>query len=182
MLRQLNSLLLLMTASGSPFSTAALYLAAGSWQTVAKEFDRMKRSLLCALLSLAMICGATALYAQQDAQQNTGSQSGQRGHQMMSPDQRLEHMTKTLDLNNEQQQNIKIILEKQQTDAQALRQDTSLSPAQRRAKMQELRQSTDQQINDILSPEQQQKWQQVQEQHTEPTGQGASAGQGMKPR
>lgn len=174
MFRQLNSLLLLMTASGSPFSTAALYVAAGAWQTFTKEFYRMKRSLVCALLSLAMACGATALYAQQD----TMSQGGPPHHQMMSPDQRLQHMTKMLNLTADQQQKIKPILENQQTQMESLHQDTSMSRQDKMSKMQELRQSTNQQINGLLTPDQQQKWSQMQERRMEHSGHGAGMGAG----
>jgi Spy/CpxP family protein refolding chaperone len=174
MFRQLNSLLLLMTTSGSPFSTAALYLAAGAWQTVEKEFYRMKRSLVGAVLSLAMACGATALYAQQD----TMSQGAPQNHHTMSADQRLQHMTRMLNLTSDQQEKIKPILENEQTQMQSLHQDSSLAPADRRSKMQELRQNTNQQINGVLTPDQQQKWSQMQEHRHEHMGHGAGAGAG----
>jgi Spy/CpxP family protein refolding chaperone len=178
MFRQLNSLLLLMTTSGSPFSTAALYVAAGAWQTAAKEFDRMKRSLICALLAGAMACCGTALYAQ-----DTMSQGGPpAGHHMMSPDQRLQHMTKMLNLTADQQQKIKPILENQQTQMESLHQDTSMSQQDRMAKMQQLRQSTNQQINGILTPEQQQKFQQMQAQQREHMGRGAGAAGQSQPQ
>ncbi len=174
MFRQLNSLLLLMTTSGSPFSTAALYVAAGAWQTVAKEFDRMKRSLVCALLAGAMACCGTALYAQQDTMSQGGPPAG---HHMMSPDQRLQHMTKMLNLTADQQQKIKPILENESTQMQSLHQDTSMSRDDRMSKMQQIRQGTNEQINGVLTPEQQQKFQQMQAQQREHMGHGAGAGQ-----
>ena len=176
MYRQLNSLLLLMTTSGSPFSTAALYLAAGAWQTATKEFYRMKRSIVCALLSLVLACGATALYAQQD----TMAPAGAPHHPVMSPGQRLEHMTKLLNLTADQQQKIKPLLESEQTQMQSVHQDSSLAPVDRRSKMQEIRQSTNTQINGLLTPDQQQKWSQMQERQRERMhGAGAGAGAGQ---
>jgi Spy/CpxP family protein refolding chaperone len=162
MLRKLNAVLVLMTTSSSPFSTAALFVATGAWQTVSKEFHRMKRTLVCALLSLTLICGGTALLAQQD----TMSQSGApEGHRMPSPDQRLQHMTKTLNLTPDQQEKIKPILENEQSQMQSMRQDTSMTKQDRMAKAQQLHQTSNDQINQILTPDQQQKWSAMQAQH-----------------
>jgi Spy/CpxP family protein refolding chaperone len=90
----------------------------------------------------------------------------------MSADQRLEHMTQMLNLTADQQAKIKPLLETEQTQMQSLRADSSLSRDDRRAKAQQLRESTNQQINGILTPEQQQKWQQAQERHREHMGHG----------
>jgi periplasmic protein CpxP/Spy len=167
--RQLHAVLVLMAASSSPFSTAALFVASSAWQTVSKEFYRMKKSLVSALLAVAMACCATALYAQQDNM----SQSGQpQGHHMMSPEQRLQHMTKMLNLTPEQQEKIKPILENQSTQMQSLHQDTSMSRDDKMAKAQQLRQTTDEQIKGILTPEQQQKWSEMQARHQGNMGEG----------
>ncbi len=171
MLRQLNAVLVLMTASSSPFSTAAMFVATSAWQTVSKEFYRMKRSLVCALLTLALACCGTALYAQQD---NMGQSGGaQQGHRTpMSPEQRLDHMTKMLNLTPDQQEKIKPILENQSTQMQSMRQDATMSRDDRMAKAQQLRQTTDDQIKAVLTPEQQQKWSQMQSKHEGAMGQG----------
>ena len=160
-LRQFQAVLVLMAASGSPFSMAATFVAGSAWQTVSKESYRMKKSLLCALLAVALACCGTALYAQQ--QDNMGQNGPPQGHHMMaSPQQRLEHMTKMLNLTPEQQEKIKPILENQNTQMQALHQDTSMSREDRMAKAQQIHQSGDEQIKGILTPEQQQKWSDMQ--------------------
>ncbi|HZP24360.1 MAG TPA: hypothetical protein VFB04_12985 [Terriglobales bacterium] len=175
MSRQLNAVLVLMMSSSSPFWAAAVFVASGAWQKVSKEFYGMKKSMFCALLAVAMACGATALYAQQD---NMSQGAPGTEHRMaMSPDQRLEHMSKTLNLTADQQQKIKPLLENEQTQMQSLHQDSSMSRDDRRSKAQQIRQSTDQQISGILTPEQQQKWQQMQERQRERMGRGG-AGQG----
>jgi len=169
MSRQLNTMLVLMTTSSSPFSAVAVFLATGAWQKVSKEFYGMKKSIFCALLAVAMACGASAVYAQDNMSQ--GGAAGEH-HQPMSADRRLEHMTKMLNLTTDQQAKIKPLLETEQTQMQSLRSDSSLSPDDRRAKAQQLRESTHQQINGILTAEQQQKWQQMQERQRERMGHG----------
>ncbi len=165
MFRQLNAVLVLMMASSSPFSTAAMFVATGAWQTMSKEFCKMKKSLVCALLAVAMACCGTALYAQQD---NMGQGGPAAGHRMpMSPDQQLQRMTQTLNLTEDQQQKIKPILENQSTQMQGLHQDTTMSREDKMAKMQQIRQGTNEQINGILNPDQQKKWEQMQSRRME---------------
>jgi len=166
MLRRLNSVLVLMTTSNSPFSTATLFVATSAWQAVSKEFCRMKRMLVCALLSLAMACGGTALYAQQG---NMGQGGGPgAGHQMaMSPDQRLQHMTKMLNLTDDQQQKIKPILDNENQQMQTLRQDTTMSREDKMTKMRDMRQSTNDQIKAVLNADQQKKWEEMQSRQME---------------
>ncbi len=177
MWRQLNAVLVLMTTSSSPFSTGAIYVATSAWQTVSKEFFRMKKSLICALLTLALACCGTALYAQQDTMSQGAPQAGQ--HRMPSPDQRLQHMTKMLNLTPDQQAKIKPILENEQTQMQGLHQDTSMSRDDRMSKAQSIRQSSNDEIKQILTADQQQKWSQAQEERHGGMGQGGGA---MKPQ
>jgi Spy/CpxP family protein refolding chaperone len=94
-----------------------------------------------------------------------------------SPEQRLQHMTKTLNLTPDQQEKIKPILENEQTQMQGLHQDTSMAKPDRMAKAQQIRQGSNDQIQQILTPDQQQKWSQMQAQH-----QGGAAGQGGVPK
>jgi len=134
----------------------------------------MKKCFVCALLSLTLACCGTALYAQQD----TTSQGGPpAAHRMPpSPEQRLQHMTKALNLTPEQQEKIKPILENEQSQMQTLHTDTSMSRDDRMAKAQQIRQGSNEQINQLLSTDQQQKWSQMQGQH-----QGGGAAQGRPP-
>lgn len=123
----------------------------------------MKKSLLVALLTLTLACGGTALYAQQD---NMSQPEAAKGPGMkMSPEQRLQHMTKALNLSDDQQQKIKPILESQSQQMQTLRQDTTMSQQDKWTKMKEIRQATNEQIKPILTADQQQKWEQMQARH-----------------
>lgn len=124
----------------------------------------MKKTLMCSLLTIALICCGTVLYAQTQQQGMGQSQAGGPGpgHHMMSPDQRLQHMTRQLDLNDDQQQKIKPMLEQEQQQLQALHQDTSMSRQDRMSKMMQIRQSTNDEINKVLSADQQKKFQEMQ--------------------
>lgn len=131
----------------------------------------MKKMMLCALLAVAVACCGTALYAQDNMSQS-GGQMAQGGHHMPSPEQRLQHMTKTLNLTADQQTKIKPMLEDEQQKMESLHQDTSMSRQDRMSKMQEIRQSTDEQIKGVLTPEQQTKWQQEMQNHHGGMGHG----------
>jgi periplasmic protein CpxP/Spy len=169
MVRQLNAVLVLMTTSSSPFSTAAIYVATGAWQTFSKELSRMRKMMMCALLSAAVACCGSALYAQDNMSQGSGqmSQGGGQGMGRMqaTPDQRLQHMTKMLSLTPDQQQKIKPILEQEQQQMMAAKQDTTMSQADRKAKMMQIHQGTNDQIKAVLTPDQQTKWEQQMQSH-----------------
>jgi periplasmic protein CpxP/Spy len=176
MLRKLNAVLVLMNTSSAPFSTAALFAATSTWQTITKEFCKMKRYLLCALLTVAMACGGTALYAQQDTMSPGGPP--QQHRPPVTSDQRLQYLTKQLNLTSDQQDKIKPILEDENTQMQTLRQDTTMSREDKMAKMHTIRQGSDDQIKALLTPDQQQKFTQMQNRQMEHHG-GGSPGPGL---
>lgn len=118
----------------------------------------MKKTLLCTLLAVAVACCGCILYAQQ----GTMTPGGGMGRHMMTPDQRLQHMTKMLDLSQDQQTKIKPMLEQEQDQMQKLRSDTSMTRQDRMSKMMEIRQSTNKQINGVLNSSQQKKWEEMQ--------------------
>jgi hypothetical protein len=190
MFRKLQAVTVLMTTSNSPFSMAAMLVATSAWQRVSKELYKMKRALLCALLAIAVACCGTALYAQQDnmGQGQMGQGQTDQGqmapngnhHPMMSPDQRLAHLTKMLNLTSDQQQKIKPMLEQEQQQMMSMHEDTSMSQADRMTKMHQLRQSTNDQIKSVLTPDQQTKFTQMQDRQMERMGQhGMGQGSGM---
>src|SRR5271170_5563786 len=112
--QKLHAMAVLMTTSNAPVSTAATFVATTAWRRVSKEFYRMKKVLICALLAIAMACLGTALYAQDAMGQGQGMGQGGPGggHRMpMSPDQRLQRLTQQLNLSADQQQKIKPMLE-----------------------------------------------------------------------
>jgi periplasmic protein CpxP/Spy len=183
MIRKLNDVVVLMTTSNSPFSTAAMFVAASAWQRVSKEFCKMKKALLCSILSGALVCCGSALYAQQDnmGQGQTSQGQGQMGEHrsMPSPEQRLDHLTKVLNLNSDQQQKIKPMLEQEQQQVQTLRQDTSMARPDRMSKVRQIRQTTDDQIKSVLTADQQTKFTEMRERQRERMEQRRSEHGGM---
>jgi len=151
-----------MTISSSPFSTAAIFVAAGAWQRISKEFSRMKKVVVCALLCMAMALCGTALYAQM--QDGAAQGGGMRQMAPMSSDQRLQHLTQMLNLSSDQQTKIKPILDNEAQQMNALHTDTSMSREEKMGKMRSIRETTNSQIKPILTTAQQEKWEQMQSQ------------------
>jgi Spy/CpxP family protein refolding chaperone len=92
-------------------------------------------------------------------------------------------MAEKLNLSQQQQDQLKPIMEKQRAQAKAIWQDNSLSQDQKREKMQALHQESQTQINAILTPEQQQQMQQMrqnfkQHRHGRPSTESQPAPQG----
>lgn len=117
----------------------------------------MKRFLMYSALALAVVLGGATAYAQ-----TSGPGGGNGQHQPPSPEQRVKMLTQQLNLTNDQQQNIKLILEDESNRMESLRSDSSLTQQERRSKVQEIRQNTKTQMNSILTQEQQTQLQQAQ--------------------
>jgi protein CpxP len=122
----------------------------------------MKKNLLYAAVVFAVLMGGSAVYGQDQG-------GGQK--QPMTAEQRLQKMTKQLNLTDEQKQQIMPILENEQKEMQAVRQDSSLSRSDRMSKMQQLRQDTSSQIKPVLNQDQQQKYEQTTNRQGQATGQ-----------
>ncbi len=100
------------------------------------------------------------------AYQNAGAQTqgpGKRSPEEMM-NRRMNMLSKRLNLTDDQKGKIKPLLENELKQAQELRQDTSLSRPQKRAKFLELRKSTNSQIRALLNTDQQKKFDEWQEQ------------------
>jgi protein CpxP len=114
----------------------------------------MKKLIVLTTVVIALALGGASAWAQMP-----GGHPGPG--QPMSPDQRLQMMTKQLNLTADQQEKIKPLLESQNQQMQTLRQDSSLSREDRMTKMQEIRQSTNDQIKSALDADQQKKFEQT---------------------
>lgn len=68
-----------------------------------------------------------------------------------------------LDLTAEQKSKLKPIYEEQAKQLKAVRDDAALSPEERTAKMKTIRQATQKQVREILTPEQRQKMRELQQ-------------------
>jgi Spy/CpxP family protein refolding chaperone len=128
------------------------------------------RSVLLPSLMLGWCLSLTAL-AQSDQQppaQPPGQQQGMgQGHHqgMPSPDQELAHLTQSLNLTSDQQAKIKPILEDTSKQMGAVHQDTSMSQQDRHAKIQDIHKNSMSQIREILTPDQQQKFDAMMKSH-----------------
>ena len=78
---------------------------------------------------------------------------------------KLQKMATELQLTPEQKEKIKPILMEEAPKIQAVKNDTSLAPAQKMMQMRQIREATDAKINPILTPDQQQKLQAMRAQH-----------------
>jgi periplasmic protein CpxP/Spy len=84
-------------------------------------------------------------------------------HDQQDPAKRVKLMTKKVNLNSDQQSKVQTILEDQQKQMEALRQDTSLSAQDRHTKVADLRQNSSSQIRALLNQDQQKKFDQMQQ-------------------
>ena len=129
----------------------------------------LKDSLLTIVLTGFLFTTASLAAAQEggtaDPQSTPSTQQqeyGSRGHRGMDPTTRTQELAKRLNLTSDQQTKVQGILQTQQTSMQNLRQDSSLSQQDRRAKMVDIRNTTDTQIRALLNEDQQQKWDKMQ--------------------
>lgn len=82
---------------------------------------------------------------------------------MESADQQLQMLSEKLNLTDDQKAKIKPILEDQMKQMKAVHEDSSLSAEQKHDKMKSIHDSSHEQINAVLTPEQQAKFKEMQE-------------------
>jgi periplasmic protein CpxP/Spy len=126
---------------------------------------QLYRIALSSLLATGLTLGSAAAFAQQDSAAPTQStEQGQPGgHKHMTPDEQVAHMTKRYSLTADQQAQIKPILANQQQQMQALRQDSTLSKEDKRAKAQSIHADSTNKIQALLNDTQKQKFAQDQQ-------------------
>jgi Spy/CpxP family protein refolding chaperone len=122
-------------------------------------------------LKMFLGVAVAAALAMPAAAQYGGQMGGQPGGQMGqhrggmgahgNVDQRVQMLTKELDLTPDQQAKAKTILEQQQKEMMALKENTSLSEQEREAKLQEIHRSGMEEIRAMLTPDQQKKLQEM---------------------
>ena len=92
----------------------------------------------------------------------------------------FERMAQQLNLTDQQKTQIQGFTQAGRQQALSIKQDTSLTPAQKRDKFRELRASTHQQVLGVLTPDQQQQMKQMRSRHAGMgRGKGAGMGRGM---
>jgi Spy/CpxP family protein refolding chaperone len=138
----------------------------------------MFKHCLPILLAITLIAVAAPLAAAQSNDVPPNSQQPAAGHGDWhhgppDPAERTQELTKKLKLTPDQQTKVQSILESQHSQMEALRQDNSTAPQDRRAKMMEIHQNSSTQIRALLDPTQQKKWDEMQarqmDRHGHPT-------------
>lgn len=88
--------------------------------------------------------------------------AGERGPGMRAGSEAwFERWSAELQLTDAQKQKIQALQKEQREKGNQIRQDTSLTPEQRREKMRALREENDRKMKEILTGEQYEKWQQL---------------------
>jgi periplasmic protein CpxP/Spy len=133
----------------------------------------MLKHCFIALTLAAFSCLVGASAVAQDSSNNSNNppaQSGEQnehwhGHHQMDPQKRTEMLTKHLNLTSDQQPKVLDVLKTEQSQMQSLHSDSSLSQEDRRSKAMDIRKSTNDQIRDLLTPDQQKKFDEMQSRH-----------------
>lgn len=137
---------------------------------------------LGSLLTLGVSSAAFAQDTPPPQSQGQPDQGPGRGPGRMNPDRQLERMTSELGLSADQQAQIKPLLVDRQQKMQALFQDQSLAPEDRRAKMQAIRQDSQSKIATVLNDQQKQMFASMQDRPHHNRGEGAPPPDGVPPQ
>jgi protein CpxP len=121
-------------------------------------------------LTTLFVLTAGLLFAGQTSQPpQTPSTPGQSamGTTASGPDAHLQMLTEKLNLTDDQKAKLRPILQDQEQQLRAVHDDTSLSQEQKRAKKKAIHESFHEQINAVLTPEQQAKFKEMKHQGME---------------
>jgi len=109
------------------------------------------------VLSVALLLGGQTAQAPQTAPST--------GHSAMSADAHLQMLSEKLNLTDDQKGKLKPILQDQEQQLRTVNDDTSLTQEQKTAKKKALHESFHEQINAVLTPEQQAKLKEMKHEH-----------------
>jgi Spy/CpxP family protein refolding chaperone len=126
----------------------------------------IKQSLLVLLAASVLSIAAPLASAQSSNDSSPNNQQPAQGnggwHHGPDPAQRTQELTKKLNLTSDQQAKVQDILQSEHSQMEALHQDSSVSQQNRRAKMMDIRKTSDTQIRALLDSTQQKKWDEMQ--------------------
>ena len=111
---------------------------------------------------------ATSLFLA--GQTNAAPQTSPQGHEAMgatSPEAHLQMLSEKLNLTEDQKAKLKPIFQDQAEQMKAVHDDPSLTPEQKAAKKKAIHETTHNQINAVLTPEQQEKFKEMKRESTE---------------
>lgn len=115
-----------------------------------KSIRLLKTASLVA--AMAFVLGMTPAWGQDNAP--PPPEAGRHGHMMPTPEQRADHLSKKLNLTDDQKAKVLSAYQDEEKQMSDLRSDSSLSRQDRRAKMQQIHENTVSQIKGTLNPDQ----------------------------
>ena len=119
------------------------------------------------ILTILVLSAAGVTFAQTSPQASAPDKHAGMHQKGESAEQHLQMLSEKLNLTDNQKAKLKPILQDQMQQMKAVREDSSLSEDQRRAKMKSVHESLHDQINAVLTPEQQAKFKQMQHEEME---------------
>jgi Spy/CpxP family protein refolding chaperone len=126
----------------------------------------IKHYLLVLLAASVISIAAPFAAAQSSNDSSPNNQQPAQGnggwHHGSDPAQRTQELTKKLKLTSDQQTKVQDILQSEHSQMETLHQDSSVSQQDRRAKMMDIRKTSDTQIRALLDSTQQKKWDEMQ--------------------
>ena len=114
-----------------------------------------------------LVAGLTFAQSSQESQAPTPGKHAGMHHNEESVDQHLQMLSEKLNLTDDQKAKLKPILQDQMQQMKAVREDSSLSQEQKHAKMKSIHESFNDQINAVLTPDQQAKFKQMRQEQME---------------
>ena len=114
--------------------------------------------LYASMLTILVVLATCLLLT---GQTSAAPQTSPQGHEAMgatSPEAHVQMLSEKLNLTEDQKAKLKPIFQDQAQQLKAVRDDTSLTPEQKAAKKKAIHETTHDQINAVLTPEQQEKF------------------------
>jgi periplasmic protein CpxP/Spy len=114
------------------------------------------------ILTILVLLAAALTFAQPSQESQAPTPDKHSGmHHEESADQHLQMLSEKLNLTDDQKAKVKPVLQDQMQQMKAVREDSALSEEQKRTKMKSIHESMHEQINAVLTPEQQVKFKQM---------------------
>jgi periplasmic protein CpxP/Spy len=114
------------------------------------------------ILTILVLLAAGLTFAQPSQESQAPTPDKHAGmHHEESADTHLQMLSEKLNLTDDQKAKVKPVLQDQMQQMKAVREDSSLSEEQKRTKMKSIHESMHEQINAVLTPEQQVKFKQM---------------------
>lgn len=110
------------------------------------------------LIALAAVAGSLAFQPWARAAEEKAAAAPPSGDRLAALRERMQETAKELNLTPEQKEKLQAIIRTQAEKLRTLRQDTSLSAEEKRAKFQTLREELTAEVKKVLTPEQFEKW------------------------